>query len=95
MLPQITDFDLARRGDKIEPLIHPMQPKEFRTSEVPLGIGWSYSADMWNFGTMVGFYAAGFVHFRLFTMIGMRTPRREYLFYQPRTKLCSPVQQCA
>ncbi|TQN65561.1 Serine/threonine-protein kinase SRPK, partial [Colletotrichum shisoi] len=52
MIPQITDFGLAQRGDRAEPLIHPIQPNEFRAPEVLLGIGWSYSADMWNLGTM-------------------------------------------
>ncbi|KAI1135447.1 kinase-like protein [Hypoxylon sp. FL0543] len=59
MIPQITDFGLAQRGDKDEPLIHPIQPDEFRAPEVLLGIGWSYSADMWNFGTMIWELLAG------------------------------------
>lgn len=54
MIPQITDSGLAQRGDVAEPLIHPIQPNEFRAPEVLLGTGWSYSADMWNFGAMVG-----------------------------------------
>lgn len=53
MIPQITDFGLAQRGDKAAPNIHPIQPDEFRAPEVLLGIGWSYSADVWNFGAMV------------------------------------------
>ncbi|KAK2594844.1 hypothetical protein QQS21_007431 [Conoideocrella luteorostrata] len=53
MIPQITDFGLAQQpGGRAEPLIHPIQPNEFRAPEVLLGIGWSYSADMWNFGAM-------------------------------------------
>lgn len=53
MISQITDFGLAQPGSRAEPLIHPIQPNEFRAPEVLLGIGWSYSADMWNFGAMV------------------------------------------
>lgn len=53
MIPQITDFGLAQPGSRANPLIHPIQPNEFRAPEVLLGIGWSYSADMWNFGAMV------------------------------------------
>ncbi|POR33931.1 Protein kinase-like domain protein [Tolypocladium paradoxum] len=53
MIPHITDFGLAQRGDKAEPLIHPIQPNEFRAPEVLFGIGWSYSADIWNFGAMI------------------------------------------
>ncbi|KAJ3538815.1 hypothetical protein NM208_g5740 [Fusarium decemcellulare] len=53
IIPQITDFGLAQRGDKAGPLIHPIQPNEFRAPEVLLGIGWSYGADMWNFGAMI------------------------------------------
>ncbi|QPH17757.1 hypothetical protein C2857_002645 [Epichloe festucae Fl1] len=52
MISQITDFGLAQPGSRAEPLIHPIQPNEFRAPEVLLGIGWSYSADMWNFGAM-------------------------------------------
>lgn len=26
MIPQLTDFGLAQRGDKAEPLMHPIQP---------------------------------------------------------------------
>lgn len=52
MIPQITDFDLSQRGDK-NLLIHPIQPDELRAPEVLLGTGWSYSADMWNFGVIV------------------------------------------
>ncbi|KAJ0162150.1 Serine/threonine-protein kinase SRPK [Colletotrichum tanaceti] len=59
MIPQITDFGLAQRGDRAEPLIHPIQPDEFRAPEVLLGIGWSYSADVWNLGTMVWELLAG------------------------------------
>lgn len=53
MIPQITDFGLAQRGDTGWPLVHPIQPDEFRVPEVLLGTGWSYGADMWNFGAMV------------------------------------------
>lgn len=55
IIPQITDFGLAQRGDEAKVLIHPIQPNEFRAPEVLLGIGWSYSADIWNFGAMVAF----------------------------------------
>ncbi|EFY85432.1 protein kinase domain-containing protein [Metarhizium acridum CQMa 102] len=54
MIPQMTDFGLAQRGDKLEPLIHPIQPDEFRAPEVLLGTGWFYSADIWNFDAMPG-----------------------------------------
>ena len=51
--PKITDFGLAQRGDGPEPLIHPIQPDQCHAPEVILGTGWSYSADLWNFGIMV------------------------------------------
>lgn len=57
MVPKIADFGLARRGDGRGPLLHPIQPNLFRAPEVLLGTGWSYSADVWNFGTMVGGHA--------------------------------------
>ncbi|PNY20667.1 Serine/threonine-protein kinase SRPK [Tolypocladium capitatum] len=53
MVPKIADFGLARRGDGAHPLLHPIQPNLFRAPEVLLGTGWSYSADVWNFGTMM------------------------------------------
>ena len=51
--PKITDFGLAERGDQPGPRIHPIQPDHCHAPEVLLGTGWSYSADIWNFGIMV------------------------------------------
>ena len=51
--PKITDFGLAQRGDQPGPLLHPIQPNDCHAPEVLLGTGWSYSADIWNFGIMV------------------------------------------
>jgi hypothetical protein len=53
MYPKITDFGLAQRGDQPGPLVHPIQPNDCHAPEVLLGTGWSYSADIWNFGVMV------------------------------------------
>ncbi|OTA65860.1 putative serine/threonine-protein kinase [Hypoxylon sp. EC38] len=53
MIPQITDFGSAQHGCGDKPHIHPIQPDEYRAPEVLLGTGWSYSADMWNFGVMI------------------------------------------
>lgn len=53
MCPKITDFGLAQRGDRPRPLLHPIQPAGCHAPEVLLGTGWSYSADIWNFGVMV------------------------------------------
>jgi hypothetical protein len=53
MYPKITDFGLAQRGDHPGPLVHPIQPNDCHAPEVLLGCGWSYSADIWNFGIMV------------------------------------------
>ncbi|KAI0403311.1 putative serine/threonine-protein kinase [Xylaria palmicola] len=53
MYPKITDLGLAQRGDGPGPLLHPIQPNDYHAPEVLLGVGWSYSADMWNFGVMV------------------------------------------
>ena len=52
ILPEITDLDLAKSGEG--PLyIHPIQLYQYRVPEVILGTGWSYSADIWNFGVLV------------------------------------------
>ncbi|EFY91606.1 protein kinase domain-containing protein [Metarhizium acridum CQMa 102] len=59
LIPHITDFGLSQHGDKTEPLIHPIQPDEYRAPEVLLGVGWSYSADIWNFGVMIWDLLAG------------------------------------
>ena len=53
IIPQITDFGLAQRADQVELLNHPIQPDEYRAPEVFLGIGWSYSTDIWNMGVLV------------------------------------------
>ncbi|KAI9708347.1 MAG: hypothetical protein M1820_004051 [Bogoriella megaspora] len=50
--PKITDFGLAQRHTG-QPQIIPIQPRQFCAPEVLLGTGWSYSADIWNFGLMV------------------------------------------
>ncbi|KFZ01198.1 hypothetical protein V501_10147 [Pseudogymnoascus sp. VKM F-4519 (FW-2642)] len=53
ILPKIGDFGLAqqiiidsRRN------IHPIQPDHYRAPEVVVGIGWSYSTDIWNLGVL-------------------------------------------
>lgn len=51
--PKITDFGSAQRGDIDQPLIIPIQPRQYCAPEVLLGTGWSYSADIWNFGLIV------------------------------------------
>ncbi|KAI0431723.1 putative serine/threonine-protein kinase [Xylaria sp. FL1042] len=51
--PQITDLGHAQRGDRPGPLLIPIQPNDYQAPEVLLGVGWSYSADIWNFGMMV------------------------------------------
>ena len=51
VLPKIADFGAAQPGDRLQ--IHPIQPNSYRDPEVLLGIGWSYSADIWNLGVMV------------------------------------------
>ncbi len=53
ILPEIADLDLAQFGHG--PVrIHPAQPHRYRAPEVILGTGWSYSADIWNMGVLVG-----------------------------------------
>lgn len=53
IIPKITDFGSAARGDRPGTLFGPIQPEHCRAPEVLLGTGWSYSADIWNFGIMV------------------------------------------
>ncbi|KAI5459396.1 putative serine/threonine-protein kinase [Mariannaea sp. PMI_226] len=57
--PKITDFGLAQRGDKPGPHIHPIQPDDCHAPEVLLGVGWSYSADIWNFDILIWDFLAG------------------------------------
>ncbi|KAI0542646.1 putative serine/threonine-protein kinase [Xylaria digitata] len=52
MYPKITDLGLAQRGDGPGSLLHPIQPNSCHAPEVLLDTGWSYSADIWNFGIM-------------------------------------------
>ncbi|KAL1866970.1 hypothetical protein VTK73DRAFT_4439 [Phialemonium thermophilum] len=59
IFPKITDFGLAQRGDGPGPLLYPIQPVDYHAPEVLLGTGWSYSADIWNFGLMVWDLLAG------------------------------------
>lgn len=54
MCIKLADFGLAQQGDRqAEPLVFPIQVNKFHAPEVILGTGWSYSADIWNFGVMV------------------------------------------
>lgn len=62
MVPKIVDFGLATRlesnnlgvkGEKKEIGIYPIQPDRYRAPEVILGCGWSFGADIWNFGVLV------------------------------------------
>ena len=65
MCPKIIDFGLAQRGDTPGPHIHPIQPNDCHAPEVLLGVGWSYSADIWNFGIMVGTFVVQRLNFVL------------------------------
>ena len=56
ILPKIADFGLAKRIIDSRRNIHPIQPDHYRAPEVVLGIGWSYSADIWNLGVLVGLF---------------------------------------
>lgn len=48
---KLTDFGLAVRGNAHN---HDIQPREYTAPEVMLKAGWSYSADIWNLGLVVG-----------------------------------------
>lgn len=49
--PVITDFELAVDRSRIHN--HPIQPGDYRSPEVIIGAGWSYSIDIWNLGVLV------------------------------------------
>jgi serine/threonine protein kinase len=61
MVPKIVDFGLATslkndsqgQAGRSEFGLHPIQPDQYRAPEVILGCGWSFSADIWNFGVLV------------------------------------------
>lgn len=53
LIPYITDLGLVQHIKETEPLIHPIQPDEYRAPEAILGTGWGCSADIWNLGAMV------------------------------------------
>jgi serine/threonine protein kinase len=53
IVPKIADFGHAQWITNSEPRINPIQPDYYRAPEVILGIGWSYSADIWNLGVLV------------------------------------------
>jgi serine/threonine protein kinase len=50
---QISDFSAAVFGNVAEPHNHDIQPQPFCAPEVLLKAMWTYSADIWNLGTMV------------------------------------------
>ncbi|OJI91261.1 hypothetical protein ASPTUDRAFT_916069 [Aspergillus tubingensis CBS 134.48] len=53
---KISDFSAAVFGNVLTPHNHDIQPQPFCAPEVLLKAGWSYSADIWNLGT-VGKYS--------------------------------------
>ncbi|PYI31501.1 kinase domain protein [Aspergillus indologenus CBS 114.80] len=52
-LVQISDFSAAVFGNFPEPHNHDIQPQPFSAPEVLLKATWTYSADIWNLGTML------------------------------------------
>lgn len=50
---KISDFSAAVFGNVLTPHNHDIQPQPFCAPEVLLKAGWSYSADIWNLGTVV------------------------------------------
>lgn len=52
-LVQISDFSAAVFGNVSVPHNHDIQPQPFCAPEVLLRATWSYSADIWNLGTVV------------------------------------------
>ncbi|EAW09766.1 protein kinase domain protein [Aspergillus clavatus NRRL 1] len=52
-LVQISDFSAAVFGNVAEPHNHDIQPLPFCAPEVLLKATWTYSADIWNLGTML------------------------------------------
>lgn len=53
---QITDFDLSVSGNKQNDGC--IQAEIYRAPEVILDAGYSYSADIWNLGVMVGIFSS-------------------------------------
>lgn len=53
VLPKIADLDFSQSGDTDGLFVHPIQPDIYRAPEVNLGAGWSYSADIWNLGSLM------------------------------------------
>jgi serine/threonine-protein kinase SRPK3 len=52
-LLKISDFGAAVLGNVSTPHCHDIQPDQFCAPEVLLKAGWTYSADIWNLGTVV------------------------------------------
>ncbi|KFZ00462.1 hypothetical protein V500_01055 [Pseudogymnoascus sp. VKM F-4518 (FW-2643)] len=50
---KISDFGAAVFGNTASLYYHDMQPEQFAASEVLLGAGWTYSADIWNLGMVL------------------------------------------
>lgn len=62
-VPKIVDFGASLRLDDPDDFgIHPIQPNHYRAPEVILGCGWTFSADIWNLGVLVGSIAMSMSH---------------------------------
>ncbi|CAG9983552.1 unnamed protein product [Clonostachys byssicola] len=54
LLPQLADFNACFPGLVVgRGHLFPIQSDRYRAPEVLLGCGWSYSADIWNFGLLM------------------------------------------
>src|SRR3984885_5225302 len=67
ILPKIADFGLAQRINDSRRNIHPIQPDHYRAPEVVLGMGWSYSVDIWNLGVLVSTILIFYIYRGLFS----------------------------
>ena len=56
ILLEIADFGSAVHGEGGDLRRYSIQAPLYRAPEVLFGTGWSYSADIWNLGVLVGFF---------------------------------------
>ena len=88
-VPKLVDFGSSMKLERENYRgIYPIQPAPYRAPEIILGCGWRMSADIWNLGVLVCFYASTLPSEKPHCRIANTTPA---LGYRPGQRLVPSI----